>query len=497
MSTPSGYQWLIEAYKLPTLPRATACFIDSSVRGREERVSTQQTHILFNPQYQAEDSLSEQLQFALKYESVDLSLLALLFESINSNELCQWLRKTPSSVYARRACFFYEWLTGNELPLEGLVPSKSRYVDALNPDQQFCAKAGSRSKRYHIIDNLPGTRDFCPLVRKTDFLNAMEQKDLQAQIKNTLAQYDPDLLQRAAAFLYLKETQSSFEVEREKPNANKAQRFADLLKQADTRTPLTAERLSQLQNAVIDPRFHEYIWRSEQNWIGKDLGYRKQIDFVPVRPNDLPSLMKGLIYLAEHDERHSSGVALAASIAFGFVYAHPFMDGNGRIHRYLIHHMLSAIGFTPRGIVLPVSAVILANLNDYIDVLEYFSRPLNQLTDYSPDTPDIPAKGNEVLYFRYFDATQQTEFLYRALERTIKEDLQKEIDYLLGFDLAYKQLNELLDWPAHNLELFIRVVQNNDGQLSKAKRKSHFDWMSDEEISEAETVVSKNFRLLG
>jgi Fic family protein len=33
--------------------------------------------------------------------------------------------------------------------------------------------------------------------------------------------------------------------------------------------------------------------------------------------------------------------------AFGFVFIHPFIDGNGRLHRYLLHEELSTLGFTP------------------------------------------------------------------------------------------------------------------------------------------------------
>jgi Fic family protein len=186
-------------------------------------------------------------------------------------------------------------------------------------------------------------------------------------------------------------------------------------------------------------------------------------------------------------------VVYAAIIAFGFVFIHPFMDGNGRIHRYLIHEVLANAGFTPRGIVLPVSAVILTNLDEYVGVLESYSHPLLQRTDYSPDTPDIPATGNDAVYFKYFDATEQAEFLYHALERTVEEDLQQEIDFLLCFDRAHQQLNELLDWPNHSLELFIRVVHQNGDTLSKTKRKKHFDWMTDAEVSEAEVIVAQAF----
>jgi hypothetical protein len=234
--------------------------------------------------------------------------------------------------------------------------------------------------------------------------------------------------------------------------------------------------LVELQNAVIDPRFHEFAWRHQQNWIGDDLGYRLKIEFVPAHPEDVPALMQGLLDTA------GKARALVDS-----------MDGNGRIHRYLIHEVLANAGFTPRGIVLPVSAVILANLDEYVAVLESFSRPLRQRTEYLPDAPDVPATGNDAVYFRYFDATEQAEFLYRALERTVEEDLQHEINFLLGYDRACQKLNQLLDWPNHSLELFVRVVHQNNDTLSKTKKQSHFNWMTDPEVSEAETIVAEAF----
>ena len=169
------------------------------------------------------------------------------------------------------------------------------------------------------------------------------------------------------------------------------------------------------------------------------------------------------------------------------------MDGNGRLHRYLIHEVLANAGFTPRGIVLPVSAVILANLDKYVAVLESFSRALRQHTEYSPDAPDIPATGNDAVYFRYFDATEQAEFLYRTLERTVEEDLQQEISFLLGFDRACQQLNQLLDWPGHSLELFVRVVHQHNDTLSATKKQSDFSWMTAAEVSDAKVIVGQAF----
>lgn len=522
MDKPLGYRYLVEHYALPVLPLDISACVTSGVRSRETRRQGSATLLCFAPSYDPGEALPDQIQFALRYEGVNLQVLAFLFERIDGMELAHWLMGSPASAYARRACFLFEWLTGKQLPVDDPVSPRAAYVSAVDHSMQFVLDEGERQSRFRVIDNLPGTPAFCPLVRKTDYLKAMHAMDLQALARSTLARYDADLLRRAAAFLYLKETQSSFEVEREKPSHNKAQRFADLLRLADTREPVTMDRLVMLQNAVIDPRFHEFTWRQQQNWIGKDMGFRQLIDFVPARPEDLPSLMSGLLVMAGRlradlecaAEGRSEGpvlmmdyvkgeyfvgrvpidpVVAAASIAFGFVYIHPFMDGNGRIHRYLIHDVLAKAGFTPRGIVLPVSAVILTNLDDYIATLEHFSRPLNARTRFDPEVPDAPATGNDAVYFRYPDLTCQAEFLYRALHRTVTVDLQEEIDFLLGFDRARTALGRMLDWPGHALDLFIRLVHQNDGVLSQGKRKRYFSWMTDEEVREAEVAVTHAF----
>jgi Fic family protein len=320
--------------------------------------------------------------------------------------------------------------------------------------------------------------------------------NLKLLTQETLAKYDPDLLRRAAAYLYLKETQSSFEVEREKPSPTKAQRFADLLRETETGQPLSEDRFVELQNAVLDPRFRDVSYRIQQNWIGENRGYRNKINLVPARPEDVRDLMGGLVQQTERFRQNSQSiddVIMAASVAFGFVFIHPFMDGNGRLHRYLIHEILSAAGFTPKGIVLPVSAVILSNLDQYVEVLEAFSKPLVARTEYNPDTPNVSAIGNDAVFFKYFDATEQASFLYRSLENTVENDLQNEIAFLIGFDKARGQLNALFDWPPHALDLFIRLIHQNNYELSKTKKQSQFEWLSDDEIAKFQSLVKESF----
>ena len=61
--------------------------------------------------------------------------------------------------------------------------------------------------------------------------------------------------------------------------------------------------------------------------------------------------MEGLLaYKARTMEGRFDPVVAAAVVAFGFVYTDPFEDGNGRLHRWLIHHMLAKAGFNPPGV---------------------------------------------------------------------------------------------------------------------------------------------------
>jgi hypothetical protein len=374
------------------------------------------------------------------------------------------------------------------------------YVSAIDESLQFgIGDAGEVNRKFRVRNNLPGTREFCPLIRKTSAILDMQGKDLQARAQETLSHYDPGLIRRAAQYLYLKETRSSYEVEREKPSPGRVQRFVDLLRTAEVGQPLSQERFAELQNAVLEARWHELTYRSRQNWVGSYHHNREVVDFVPPRPEDVLSLMNGLCAYSDRGRSVAAkGGAIdpvihAAAVAFGFVFVHPFIDGNGRLHRYLIHEELSALKFTPKGIALPVSAFILANVDQYVEVLEKFSRPRLSRTDFVPPPPDVPARGNDSVYFRFFDATAQALFLYRALERTVMHDLREEIDYLIAVDRARGRLRNEIDWPGQSLDLFINLVRQGGGTLSKAKRGSQFEWMTDDEIARFIPLVNEAF----
>ena len=198
-----------------------------------------------------------------------------------------------------------------------------------------------------------------------------------------MSAYSPELLKRALGYLYTRETKSSFEIEHIKPTSTRTERFVALLQLAEREDFCEKTKLIDLQNRIVDQRFSESDYRLSQNYVGETVAWQKEkIHFACPKPENLAELMEGLV--AAHrrmDAGNVSAVIHAASIAYGFVFLHPFEDGNGRIHRFLIHNILARRGFTPKGIMFPISASMLKNPANYDTSLEAFSRPLMALVE--------------------------------------------------------------------------------------------------------------------
>ncbi len=132
-------------------------------------------------------------------------------------------------------------------------------------------------------------------------------------------------------------------------------------------------------------------------------------------------------------------VLYATLIAFGFVFIHPFADGDGRLHRYLIHHILAESGFAPSGIVFPVSTVILERIDAYRKVLEAYSRPWLDFIEWRATSDgNVDVLNDTKDLYRYFDATLQAEFLYECVWKTIDTILPEEISYLYHLSIKWQ-----------------------------------------------------------
>jgi Fic family protein len=187
-------------------------------------------------------------------------------------------------------------------------------------------------------------------------------------------------------------------------------------------------------------------------------------------------------------------VVAAAMLAFGFVYVHPFEDGNGRIHRYLIHHVLAQRGYNPAGVVFPVSAAILERIDEYRNVLEEYSRRLLPLIRWEPTVDgNVRVLNDTADYYRFFDATPHAEFLYTCVQRTIDQDLPRETEFLRRYDKFREQVQNIVDMPDSTVDLLFRFLQQNNGSLSRRGRENEFAQLTDNEASSAEAAYAATF----
>jgi Fic family protein len=369
-------------------------------------------------------------------------------------------------------------------------------VPIIDPEQQWTVK-GETSTRHRVRQNLPGTPAFCPLVFRTQLLAEFEAMDLVRRARAVVADVPRDLLARTAAFLLLKDSKSSYAIEGERARQDRIQRWGRAIGEAGQRA-IDLEELLRLQRIVIgDSRFVRLGPRQENGFVGehdRDNGMPIP-DHISARPEDLRSLLDGLVAFDRGAAQDLDSVIAAAVLAFGFIYAHPFQDGNGRIHRYLIHHVLAQRGFSPAGVVFPISAAILERIDEYRAVLEDYSRRLLPVIQWEPTGDgNVRVLNDTADFYRYFDATPHAEFLYSCVRKTIEEDLPRETDFLGRYDEFRARIEAIVDMPGSTVDLLFRFLQQNKGHLPKRAREEEFAKMTPEEVATAEQAYASLFR---
>jgi len=488
LATPVGYAALIGAYGLKVpLPLVL------SAVGARHKVYHQNGWQIYTPRHAPRATLEGQLVFALKYEGLDLVILKRLFDAVPPAEIEVIIHGKPTSSYTRRIWFLYEWLLGRELNLPDA--KTGTYAEVVDQKLQWAVK-GQTSTRHRVWNNLPGTPEFCPLVRRTQKLEELVNARLDEKARSVVGRISARVLARTAAFLLLKDSRSSYAIEGETPPQNRIQRWGKVIGEAG-KHPLDQDELLRLQHIVIgDERFVHLGFRHEGGFVGEhEPGTRLPLpDHISARHQDLQGLIRGMI---DFEQTYADGldpVIAAAVLAFGFVYIHPFEDGNGRLHRYLIHHVLAARGFNPRGVVFPVSFAILERIDGYRKVLESYSRRLLPIVEWeATEKMNVRVLNDTGDFYRYFDATPHAEFLFECVQKTIEHDLPDEIAFLERYDQFKAQVEAIVDMPTLTVDLLFNFLHQNAGTLSKRAREREFSALTDEESAQFEKIYRDLF----
>jgi hypothetical protein len=488
-----GLSWLQEKLNIKGFRLTHESYIGTT--DKTEISSTNTVVRTFKSKYDVKtDNPISHLEFSLKYDDLNLAFIKEVFSSVEHQTIVDYVKANPNRKYSRIIGFLYEFTGVKSIDVDITI---SNYEDILDSSKYITGSITKISK-WKINDNLLGSKEYCPVIRKTTELKDLLDWNIQDEIENLKHKYSPEIFKRASYYLYKKESKSSSEIENEEPPQDRMNKFIVLLEEAGQRSfeeSLSEEELVRMQNIIVDPRYADNGFRDFQNYVGQTMRDNTQkVYYVCPPPQFVKSLMKGLVDL---NKKNSSTATIikATMVSFGYVYAHPFEDGNGRIHRFLIHDILVRDGIVPNSTILPVSAQILANMDEYDATLELLSKLIERKVKYDINDSGEMSVNNasdiEAL-FRYPDLTNHSVFLARAIQSTVTTDIPEELLFLQCYDEMKSNIQNIVDMPDKKVDRMILFLHQNKGKLA-SKKRNFYNELSDNEIEKMEQAYIQIF----
>lgn len=497
-------------------PLAMVSRIGSTQQEREQGGFRSQT---FPGRYRpARDDERGHFEFGLKYEDLNLEWLARFFGVHPPAWIERWVHEQPTSQYARRTAFLYEWLTGRRL--DAPDTAAGNYVPVIAPERYLVRGVPARCRRWRVLDNLPGTPAFCPVVRLTQEVRQAVDFDLAAELAVLDARFGADLLARSAAWLTFNESRASFALERELDRPGDIQRFAAALAAHCGRleAPLSAESLALLQREVLGARALRLGQRRSPVFVGSAAVFDATVvRYIGPHWRELDGLLAGLRALDAHTATAPAGLAAtahallrAAALSFGFVYLHPMADGNGRIHRFLINDTLARAGLLPAGVVMPISSTIVKSSRFrglYERVLDSISA--RQVRHYAgqwrfgADTVcddgvvsnfEFDGWDDALALWRYPDLTAHATYLAQVVHHTVRHEMTDEATFLARHDLARRRLKSIVEMPDADADRIVRSLREGGGRVSNVLRRQ-YPTVFDDGPTETEVVEAVGLAL--
>ncbi|MHA7994046.1 Fic family protein [uncultured Collinsella sp.] len=139
------------------------------------------------------------------------------------------------------------------------------------------------------------------------------------------------------------------------------------------RDELTVESILDIHRALINWSGETFggELREEQVWVGGTPYSPHGAQYVPPAWERVPEYLDDMVRFASRDD--VDPVVQAAVLHAQFETVHPFIDGNGRTGRVLLHKMLRKSGVMSH-VTLPVSAGLLHNVDAYMESLDAYQQ---------------------------------------------------------------------------------------------------------------------------
>lgn len=116
-------------------------------------------------------------------------------------------------------------LTGVAIPVSDLT--QGNQLRFLDPNLHLAAgptDVGARVRRQRVLNNVPGSPAYCPIARRTAVLDGFTEEGLEDRVRQVLNRYPTELVIRMAQLLFLKETESSYQIDWLRPDQRRMAR---------------------------------------------------------------------------------------------------------------------------------------------------------------------------------------------------------------------------------------------------------------------------------
>ena len=491
-----GYEFLLSKIGIPMMPLQQPACIKPVTRVESL------PEMLAIPRHVApdDDSILSHVLFALRYETIQIPVLEQALRLVPADELEAALARQPQGGYLRRAAFFWEKANNKSLSLPHETTG-GNYLEIFNPDEYYTGQIWERSQKFRVVFNGVGPYEYCPVVKRDA---GLEQAGLDILTRLDEWIRDPNnaqMLDRVTNWAYLSETRNSYAIEDEVPTPDKEQSFLQAMNRLRDKMPLSEEYLVQLQNTVIsNPIKVEFQFRASQNWLQRGGRGATGVRYIPPDPDSMITLMNGFMRMANAED-DVPPLVKAALVSFGFVFIHPFIDGNGRISRLLAHHTLNCKGALPdvngSPAILPLSVAMKKNENEYLNALESFSRPARNLwsVTHISDADFIFEFKSSPQIYAHWSGQRAAEFLTACAGEALEQSLIEEAAYLQAYDQAFQKIDRTYDLPNRTINLLIQWIhQNNCRMPERRKSARELLQLKPGQLDEIEAIVMDAFR---
>ncbi len=445
-------------------------------------------------------SVLEHILFALKHETLQLAILHEALRLVPGQALVEALTAQRQGGYLRKAAFLWEKANQQELPLPWETTG-GNYLDLFDRKTYLTGALWERSQKFRVNFNGIGPYEFCPVVQRDAALERQGAEVLDRLRSWALDPENAGILDRVMNWAYLSETRDSYAIENEAPSPDKERAFLQAMEHLRDRTPLSEDYLVGLQNLVITHELkREFTFRERQNWLQRGGHGALAVRYVPPPPESLDALMDGLMRMANRRDEVPPLIK-AALVSFGFVFIHPFIDGNGRLSRLLAQHSLNYNEALPtvngNPALLPLSVAMKKDEKGYLATLEAFSRPARQLWDVTciADNEFVFDFRSSPMVYAHWAGAHAAAFVTHCAQSALDQALVEEAAFIHAYDQAFERIDREFDLPNRTINLLIQWIRQNNGRMpERRKGATELLLLKPQQLARIEAIVAECFQ---